>query len=140
MKKQWTSPRILVQEFEANEYVAACWAVGCDTGVANQWEQDNHEWWQIKPYHDPNDCGVSSHQVLRDTNNDGIIDEMVETKAFYDPTCSLYSDGNYALPILPSDIHPDKNPTIYWTTKYLGTTYHHQGKVFGTDPDHPNRS
>lgn len=30
MKKQWASPRILVQEFEANEYVAACWKINCN--------------------------------------------------------------------------------------------------------------
>lgn len=30
MKKQWASPRVLVQEFEANEYVAACWKIKCN--------------------------------------------------------------------------------------------------------------
>lgn len=139
MKKKWVAPRAEVQKFEANEYVAACWAVGCDTGAANQWEQDNHEWWQIKPYHDPNDCGVSSHQVLRDTNDDGVIDEMIETKR-NGLKCSLYLDAGYSQPISPSDVHPDTTPTIYWTTYLWPHTYHHQGKVLGTDPGHPNRS
>lgn len=30
MKKQWTSPRVLVQAFEANEYVAACYNIKCN--------------------------------------------------------------------------------------------------------------
>lgn len=30
MKKQWASPRVLVQAFEANEYVAACWKIKCN--------------------------------------------------------------------------------------------------------------
>lgn len=29
MKKTWQAPRILVQEFEANEYVAACYSLFC---------------------------------------------------------------------------------------------------------------
>ena len=29
MKKTWQAPRILVQEFEANEYVAACYSMYC---------------------------------------------------------------------------------------------------------------
>ena len=29
MKKTWQAPRILVQEFEANEYVAACYSLYC---------------------------------------------------------------------------------------------------------------
>ena len=28
--KRWETPRTVVQGFEANEYVAACWGVGCD--------------------------------------------------------------------------------------------------------------
>lgn len=29
MKKNWQAPRIQVQEFEANEYVAACYSLFC---------------------------------------------------------------------------------------------------------------
>ena len=29
MKKNWQAPRILVQEFEANEYVATCYSLYC---------------------------------------------------------------------------------------------------------------
>ena len=32
MKKMWSEPRIAVQEFVPNEYVAACWEVGCVVG------------------------------------------------------------------------------------------------------------
>lgn len=30
MRKTWEEPRILVQEFVANEYVAACWKIKCN--------------------------------------------------------------------------------------------------------------
>lgn len=35
MRMTWEMPRIMVQEFEANEYVAACWTVGCSVGSGN---------------------------------------------------------------------------------------------------------
>lgn len=31
MKKEWVEPRILVQQFVANEYVAACYKIKCTT-------------------------------------------------------------------------------------------------------------
>ena len=52
MKKTWQAPRILVQEFEANEYVAACYDLFCAIsgdgyggykGVANFY-QDKYNW------------------------------------------------------------------------------------------------
>ena len=32
--KRWETPRTVVQGFEANEYVAACWYIACDYGEA----------------------------------------------------------------------------------------------------------
>ncbi|MCI7737188.1 MAG: hypothetical protein MSL26_08605 [Clostridiales bacterium] len=40
MKLQWETPRIEIEAFEANEYVAACWGVGCSVNDANQIEMD----------------------------------------------------------------------------------------------------
>lgn len=38
MIKRWETPRIAVEKFEANEYVAACWGVKCDVDWANRYE------------------------------------------------------------------------------------------------------
>lgn len=35
MKEKWKEPRIQVQEFMPNEYVAACWTVACIVGSGN---------------------------------------------------------------------------------------------------------
>ena len=41
MKKTWQAPRILVQEFEANEYVAACYSLFCMVaGNGEKWTGD----------------------------------------------------------------------------------------------------
>ena len=39
--KSWVKPVTEVQKFEANEYVAACWGVGCDVSWSNQYEMDH---------------------------------------------------------------------------------------------------
>lgn len=36
MSKTWETPKVLVEEFEENEYVAACWGVKCDIKWANK--------------------------------------------------------------------------------------------------------
>ena len=41
MKKRWGTPKAIVEEFESNEYVAACWGVQCDVDWANTYEK-NH--------------------------------------------------------------------------------------------------
>ena len=38
MKQTWVTPRVNIQNFEANEYVAACWNVVCNIEKANQAE------------------------------------------------------------------------------------------------------
>ena len=39
MKATWTEPRVEVQEFIPNEYVAVCYSVVCNTDAANKVEQ-----------------------------------------------------------------------------------------------------
>lgn len=43
MKKQWTSPRVLVQAFEANEYVAACYNIKCNVPYGVGYYEKNGE-------------------------------------------------------------------------------------------------
>ena len=52
MKKRWEAPRILVQQFVANEYVAACYKIKCTTPNGN------------KTY----------YNLYADSNNDGQFD------------------------------------------------------------------
>lgn len=138
MKKKWVAPRVEVQKFEANEYVAACWGVACDTRAANKWER-NH--WNGTSIHVFWDCGDADHQVLRDTDGNGRADVMIETKGD-GLTCTIYPNDSFTpgTSISPEMIEPVYGNTIYWTTELNGRIYHHQGKINMEDPSRPNHS
>ena len=155
----WVKPMTLVQQFEANEPVAAtaCWGVGCDTVAANSGWDDTHPQYhpnnpaQIThayyPYHDPGSCGVVSHQFLKDIDGDGSPDKMYELKDGEELECTVFSDANYSNQIGVDSIMPGQ--TIYWTTVAstgrlwlwpTEATWHHVGTVEATYPGHPLRS
>lgn len=146
MKKTWEVPVILVQQFEANEYVAACWGVGCNTAEANNYEQthyykNNQTWYQFGCSHDDAHCGNSSNQVIFDYDNDGIGDAMIETgtSGLGDLTCTIYTDGSYSVTRPVSGV--EIGEVIYWTTSASdGRVWHHSGTVTATAVGHPNRS
>lgn len=140
MKKRWETPKAMVEEFEANEYVAACWGVKCDVGWSNDYE------WMQGDYkngvtHALDHCGNSSNQVIFDDNADGIADRMIETgtDGLGDLICTIYEDENYSQ---IRDVSTVKiGNTIYWTTTADdGRTWNHKGTVFETAEGHPNRS
>lgn len=141
MSKTWETPRVLVEEFEENEYVAACWGVKCDVDWANTYEKkhDGDFWNGVT--HDIAHCGNSSNQVIFDDNDDNIGDRMIETgtDGLGDLLCTIYTDETYAVERLVSSVK--KGDTIYWTTRAAdGRTWNHKGTVFPTAEDHPNRS
>lgn len=145
MKLQWETPRIEIEAFEANEYVAACWGVGCNVDAANQIEKNMNNYQQGVLDHGADHCGLSSNQVIYDDNNDGTADRMVEvgTDGLGTLTCTLYTDKTYTETMSVSKITSDwfEKP-IYWTTATASgdKTWHHVGTVFQTVPNHPNRS
>lgn len=138
--RSWVKPRTEVQKFEANEYVAACWGVGCDVSWANCYEEEQGDIGRGVT-HEQAHCGNSSNQVIFDDNNDGIADRMIETgtDGLGDLVCTIYWDENYSGPRNVSSVGIGQ--TIYWTTTAAdGRTWNHKGKVFATAEDHPNRS
>jgi len=140
MKKQWTSPRILVQEFEANEYVAVCWGVGCSTDRANEYEISIGKYDSIHLNHNPANCGLINNQFLQDFDDDGRVDQMTEigTAGLKKLKCTVYTDGTYTTTKDISDVHPGDD--IFWTTSAGDRVWHHQGKAEATNAAHPNRS
>lgn len=149
MKMTWTEPRIEVQKFIPNEYVAVCWGVACSVDAANnvergwmlnRWES-NYENGQT---HSGDHCGILTNQWVIDDDNDGTVDRMIETgtDGLGDLTCTLYTNDTYRTATSFDGV--GIGSYIYWTTS-AGTgwdrrTWHHQGTVIGTDPSHPNRS
>ena len=145
MERKWETPRILVQEFESNEYIAACWGVACDVDWANGYEQDYHFWDNGNVSHAWNHCGNSSNQVIYDHDNNGIGEAMVETRTDGLGTlnCRIYTGYNtrtgvFTGEISAADVHIGQQ--IYWTTSSGSRTWHHRGTVTATAEGHPNRS
>ena len=141
MKKRWGTPRAVVEEFEANEYVAVCWGVACSTGDANgvEW-RFYHDPVQSGVTHDEAYCGQTSHQWLVDSDNNNVAESMTEinTDGLGNLSCTIYTDANYTS---VRDISTVKSGSyIYWTTSSGDRTWHHQGWVSDTVPGHPNRS
>lgn len=141
MKKRWETPKAMVEEFEANEYVAVCWGVACSTTAANQYEASINNSAQD---HRGEYCGTTGHQWLTDSDNNGIPERMSEigTDGLGTLACTIYTDSTYRR---RGDISKvEVGDYIYWTTS-AGSgrdkrTWHHQGWVTETTPGHPNRS
>ena len=140
MKKTWAFPLVCVQQFEANEYVAACWGVGCSVDEANRIEKNLGIYQPGVLDHSSDHCGLSGNQVIYDDNNDGTADRMVEvgTDGLGTLNCTIYTDSSYSTQMGVSAVHTGQ--TIYWTTSAGNKTWHHVGTVFNTVPGHPNRS
>lgn len=141
MSKTWETPRVLVEEFEENEYVAACWGVKCDVDWANRYEMENGGDYWNGVTHDIAHCGNSSNQVIFDDDGDGTGDRMIETgtAGLGDLACTIYWDDTYNSVRSVDTVKPGN--TIYWTTRAAdGRTWNHKGEVFATAEGHPNRS
>lgn len=140
MRETWEAPSIAVEQFAANDYVAACWGVGCDWSKANEYEKDHHYYDNGNVSHNQGQCGDHGNQVIFDDNNDGIADRMVEVKTsgLGDLLCTIFEDANYST--IKNIGSVKKGDYIYWTTTSGDRTWHHQGSVFETVPNHPNRS
>lgn len=137
--REYVTPRMTGETFAANEYIAACWGVACQTSWAN-----NYEWWQGDDRngvtHDAEHCGNSSNQVIKvDENNNPI--KMIETgtDGLGDLTCTIFTNERYDTVRDVSTV--EVGNIIFWTTTASdGRTWNHKGKVFATAEGHPNRS
>ena len=151
MKMEWIEPKIEVQKFVAEEYVAACWGVSCDCDAANaveqRWMLPTSWWWQNAESnydngqtHSDDHCGTLTNQWVIDDNDDGTVDRMIETgtDGLGNLTCTLYTNDTYQNTRDFTGI--GLGDYIYWTTSAGDRTWHHQGTVIGKDASHPNRS
>lgn len=141
MKKIWEEPKVLVQEFTPNEYVAVCWGVACEVSDANEYEASIGNAAQD---HRGEYCGTTGHQWLTDWDGDGTPERMSEiaTDGLGTLSCTIYTDGTYRQQGNISEV--EVGDYIYWTTNagsgWDRRTWHHQGWVTATTPGHPNRS
>lgn len=138
--REYVTPRMTGETFAANEYIAACWGVACDTGWANRYEQEEGDYGHGVT-HDSAHCGNPSNQVIYDWNGDNIADAMIEegTDGLGNLRCKIYTDGTYSQLMSIEDVKV--GTTIYWTTHADdGRTWNHRGEVFASFPGRPNHS
>ena len=150
MKKNWEMPKTVVQRFEPNEYVAACYSVVCNVENANAVEKDwilERPWWQGGPIsnynagqtHSSSACGAPGNYYVIDDNDDGKFDSMIEiSRDLGRLNCEIFTDASYSTGANWGSIASGQ--TIYWTTQSGDRTWHHQGLVGVADSSHPNRS
>ena len=143
--REYIRPTMQGEIFAANEYIAACWGVSCSVDAANEVEKK----WMLRPWesnyengqtHDVAHCGMQTNQWVIDDDGNGTVDRMIETgtNGLGDLTCTLYTDSSYRWEASFSGV--TTGSYIYWTTSSGDRTWHHQGRVVGTDSSHPNRS
>lgn len=146
MKKQWTLPRILVQEFEANEYVAACYMLACMRGPENKLYPGGE--WKYSQKGDvshsapgtPGTCAdASANRVI--TDDGGVFSSIGEFNKEQgwlngDLDCIIQNDGNDTI---------DPGDVVFWHTESrnwwgVDRRWNHWGVVQQQDPSHPNHS
>lgn len=144
MLEKWETPRVTIQEFEPNEYVAACYNIKCNVDAANSVEKG----WMLNRWesnydngqsHAADRCGSFGSYYVIDDNEDGSFDRMIEISPdLGELSCSLYKNASYNTPGNWNSIQ--SGSYIYWTTSSGNRTWHHQGSVAYQDTSHPNRS
>lgn len=148
MREIWTTPHVEVQEFVANEYVAACYKIACARGrrsvlppTGSQWNGKEygkdiiHE--DIGSSLAAGTCAdASANRVL--TDNNGVyqnIQEKNKEQGWIDGGFDKWIDVN-------GNSKMDAGDIIYWHTFNKGNTrrWNHWGYIEEFDSNHPNHS
>lgn len=148
MKKMWNTPRTIVQNFEPNEYVAACFQLVCHRGSEGN-PYDLGYWNGVNetngvthsPIGTPHTCAdASANRVI--TDDGGIFQSVGEfngEQGWINGGMTGQIDNDHDGVISAGD-------TIFWYTEsgsYWNHDYrrwNHWGVVGQQDPNHPNHS
>ena len=151
MKKTWEHPVILVQQFEANEYVAACWSVACIVGWGNYGgygsEQNWAQWGGVAPFGNACDnhtgscsASVNNQFAVDDAGNVSFYAENSNQQGSLNGGCTSFIDRDGNGYVSDGDL-------IFWYTNGssdknspYGRRWNHYGTVVAADKSHPNRS
>lgn len=147
--KRWVKPRTEVQVFEANEYVAACWAIACTYGIqGGESGINNYNLpWNLHERSDATHtlrsdgtgCGHEDNQYITENANGTFSVMEINTQGLGNLNTRLTTNSSYrGLSSSISDVEPGN--IIYWTTSSGNRTWYHMGTVSTADYGHPNRS
>lgn len=128
MKLTYVTPQMHEEIFQANEYVAACWYIGC----AKAGSDDYYESGDIThgAQASGTGCGHAQNQAIR-VSDTGVVSMVeVQTDRLGDLPCTITDSKWNPITLNQSDVETGK--TIYWTTTSGNRTWHHYGTVGGT--------
>lgn len=145
MKKMWNEPSIMVQEFEPNEYVAACYQLACQRGPSNiltygsYWQRDEQGNVSHSAAGTPDTCAdPSANRVITsDGGTFSSIGELNGEQGWLNGGLDyiMQMDGNNTV---------DPGDVIFWHTEagsgWNKRRWNHWGVVQQEDPNHPNHS
>ena len=142
MKLNWIEPSIKIENFEPDEYVAACYKLACGRGsdptppYGSHWESGERGDVSHSPLGTPNTCGdASANRVI--TDDGGVFQSVGEfngEQGWLDGGLdyTLQMDGNNTV---------DPGDVIFWHTNADdGRKWNHWGVVQQQDPNRPNHS
>ena len=128
-KRNYVKPLLNSEEFIPNEYVAACFKLGCSFEAANSYEEqiDNHPIYG----HQSGYCGNKDNQYV-EVDENGCIEKAYEkhilwgelTIDFYDETYTHKITGNVCV-----EDASGEPITLYWKTSNGDNVYHHRGTI-----------
>ena len=134
-KKVWSTPHANLENFEANEYVAACWSVVCtvpmDTTLPSNNKNNDPGRLDAKGLdHRIAYCGQADHyQIFLDDN--GVPYKMMETHVQNSPDLECTPTlSDYTTPRDFASI--TQGETLYWTTRIGNNVWQHKGAVTGS--------
>lgn len=147
MKRIYEAPTVFVENFMAEEYVAACYYLACErgsngmNGVENHWDSNEYWPWGSSVTHAPlntaDTCAdKTANRVI--TDKGGIFEKVQERNGEQG-----WINGNFNYWIDKNDNKKmDNGDVIYWYTLSGDNKrrWNHYGTLQAADADHPNHS
>lgn len=148
MKKNWVTPEAALQVFEANEYVAACWRIGCTiTGLDEHdpwsgYENCKTTPWGNQPHssgcvhdnsHSADGCGNPDHNAIYQVGEHTYsITEVGVDGSLSGLPCTFYTENwGEALGTTIEITNPSEKVQVWWSTSRnnngINRTWYHTG-------------
>lgn len=146
MRETWTTPHVEVQEFVANEYVAACYYLACNVGPGPD-NASNGDNWNEKEYGGVNHAALGTSGTCADrtanrviTDDGGLlansqVGEYNKEQGWITGGIDTWLDTNNSGKVDAGDV-------IYWHTfsDNNDRRWNHKGTLELADKNHPNHS
>lgn len=131
-KRKYEKPMLISEAFIPNEYVAACWYIACDYGIAGAWDPEHPGDKNYKHAANPDGtgCGHANNQHIYDLSGGGFSITEENTDGLGNLTCTITNGVT----------NVTEGTVIHWTTTADKRTWTHKGTVHLSDQSRPNHS